>query len=63
MLSKDSFKTERQPSPVEDSNHAVIGDEGEKKKNQVAGVTGNKTRIEQAETTLQREVHQEDHAR
>jgi hypothetical protein len=27
----------------------VIGDGGEKKMNQVAGVTGNKTRIKQAE--------------
>ena len=49
MLTKDSFKTERQPSPVEDSNQAVTGDEGEKKQNQAAGMTGNKTRIEQAE--------------
>jgi hypothetical protein len=56
MLSKDSLKTERHPSPVDDSNWAVIGDGGEKKKHQVAGVTGDKTRVEQAEMILQREV-------
>jgi len=50
MLSKHSFKTERQSSLVEDSNQAVIGNGGGiKKNNQVAGVTGNETRIEQAE--------------
>jgi DNA-binding CsgD family transcriptional regulator len=49
MLSKDSFNTERQPSPAGGADQAAIGDEGEKKKNRVAGLTGNKTRIEQAE--------------
>jgi len=49
MLSKDFFKSERRPPPVEDLNLAVIGDGRERKKNQVTGVSGNKTRVEQAE--------------
>jgi DNA-binding CsgD family transcriptional regulator len=49
MRLKDSFKTEPQPSPVEDSNQTVIAEGGEETQNQVADATGNKTRIEQAE--------------
>jgi len=49
MPSKDSFKTETKPSPVENSNQAVIGNGGEKKNNQDVGVTDCKTRVEQAE--------------
>jgi len=49
MPSKDSFKTESHPAPVEDSDHAVLGGEGGRKKEQVTNVTDNKTRVEQAE--------------
>ena len=53
MPSRDSVKTGRQPSPVDDSKQVVIGDGDEKKKDQVAGVTGNQARVEQAEARVE----------
>lgn len=49
MPSKDSFKKERRPSPVEDSKSTVTGVGGEKRKNQDPLVVAAKTRMEQAE--------------
>ena len=44
MISKDCFRTERQPSPAGDSGQTVARDEGEiTKTNRDAGVTGGKT--------------------
>ena len=47
MPSRDSSKTGRHPSPVEDTNPAVAGGGNENK--QVAGMAGSQTRVEQAE--------------
>jgi DNA-binding CsgD family transcriptional regulator len=49
MLSKASLKKERRPSKVKGSSPAAIGNRSANKKTHVAGVTGNKTRVEQAE--------------
>jgi DNA-binding CsgD family transcriptional regulator len=49
MPAKDSSKTEHQPSPVEDSNQAVMGSGVELKSTRVAPVTSDKTRVENAE--------------
>ena len=52
MHAKESFKPKRPPSPVKNSKQAVNGNGGErkrKKKDLLAGATGKKTRVEQAE--------------
>ena len=51
MICKNSFSTERPPSPLQDSNRTEARDEDEiKKKHQPAHVPGHNTRIEQANT-------------
>ena len=57
MIPKDCSRTERQPSPAEDSSQTAARDEDEiRKKNQDAGMTGGQTRIEQAETRSRQAV-------
>jgi DNA-binding CsgD family transcriptional regulator len=48
MPAKESSSPERKPSPVEDPNQAMVGEEVEKKR-QIVSAASNKTRLEQAE--------------
>lgn len=50
MLSKDSSRTDRQPSSVNGSGRKVIAYRGKEGRKPVAGMTRNKMRVEQAES-------------